>query len=682
MDMTEDTEEQAAKEQGLSDSVQKVQTLLKARDDTSRFVGLAVLKSVLDNSAELRNDQDAICSLWGSIPPKFIDRLLRTGSSQKSSSGKDGNAKDMLDLAVSVLHTFTALLPDTAKSEDRLVGRIPQLVSCLVQCSDDTTRLVLETLAALVSQPDGARVFMLSVDDVSPLTEMAPSQPLVLDIFGYAWLNYSVTLTSLSTTPNDTDSITSFRSKLDSTIGALVSSFKGTDAVTLSFLGRVLPSLTPALPQNPSWIPQLIKFVRNLATSRPNAAARTAYTNLAAALLETYPSTVPPLLFSDPASSSSSSSTPDDKPFSYLFISLLLIDIRASLPTLLSHLNSPTYPQHSQHLSSAFNILSQFIGYLIHTLDSSSPSSLVPSPDLLLKLRKSISETMSLTIEYLRDRWDGAVAGAMGLHPDAIATPAKTSTGSHLTLSWDSQSLHSTVHNDPLILAAIRALAIWLREDDNDLLRKEAAGLMDMFAELYRTSSGSTAGLDFRRPILVALEGLTADEVGVEALLTHSGWETLTNDLTNILLQSSSTGVAGVEGVAEAEAEAARGMEIVRILLPIVEAEDEIGAHRESWMDLVTHTAAFNLPDDNTPPAEGLGGGGGGGGVVTEFWVAVLQLVTSLLAGSVPGMRRRYTHSIGAIIGIASQIKKKGVRDDDGLQEALDDVLDTLTKLR
>lgn len=121
-------EEQAA-------SVQKIQTLLKAKDDTSRFVGLALLKSVLDNTPELRDNGDSITTLWESIPQKFLDRLMRTGAKQSSSnssgpSRKDSN--DMLDLAVSVLHTFVALLPDSSNQNSRLLDRIPQLVSCLL----------------------------------------------------------------------------------------------------------------------------------------------------------------------------------------------------------------------------------------------------------------------------------------------------------------------------------------------------------------------------------------------------------------------------------------------------------------------------------------------------------------------------------------------------------------------
>jgi hypothetical protein len=122
-------EEQAA-------SIQKIQTLLGEKNDTSRFVGLALLKSVLDNTPELRSNEDAIATLWDSIPQKFLDRLIRTGSKQSSSNSSGPSRKysnDMLDLAISVLHTFVSLLPDSAKQNSRLLDRIPQLVACLLR---------------------------------------------------------------------------------------------------------------------------------------------------------------------------------------------------------------------------------------------------------------------------------------------------------------------------------------------------------------------------------------------------------------------------------------------------------------------------------------------------------------------------------------------------------------------
>lgn len=108
-------------------TVQKIQELLKTKNDTSRFVGLALLKSVLDNSQQLREDESTITGLWQSVSPKFLDRLLRSGARQSS---KD--AKDMIDIAVAVLHTFSTLLPESVRTQSSIVDRIPALVSVVL----------------------------------------------------------------------------------------------------------------------------------------------------------------------------------------------------------------------------------------------------------------------------------------------------------------------------------------------------------------------------------------------------------------------------------------------------------------------------------------------------------------------------------------------------------------------
>lgn len=111
-------------------SITKIEQFLKAKDDTSRFVGLALLKSTLDTSAELRDDREVVLLLWSSIPPKFLDRLLRTGAKP---GAKQKNAKDMLDLAVAVIYTFVLLLPEDTRSDTGLLGRIPLLVEAVLQ---------------------------------------------------------------------------------------------------------------------------------------------------------------------------------------------------------------------------------------------------------------------------------------------------------------------------------------------------------------------------------------------------------------------------------------------------------------------------------------------------------------------------------------------------------------------
>jgi hypothetical protein len=109
----------------------KMKELLEAKDDTSRFVGLALLKSVLDNG-QIAQDPGSLRILWESLSPKFLDRLLRAQPSDKVTKSE---AQNMVDLAAAVLHTFAVLLPEDCRKESKLVGRTPPLVKALVERS-------------------------------------------------------------------------------------------------------------------------------------------------------------------------------------------------------------------------------------------------------------------------------------------------------------------------------------------------------------------------------------------------------------------------------------------------------------------------------------------------------------------------------------------------------------------
>lgn len=366
---------------------------------------------------------------------------------------------------------------------------------------------------------------------------------------------------------------------------------------------------------------------------------------VSASLLEVYPVEASRLLFSNDASG--------DKPFSYLLMILVLTEIRAMAPRLLALLNDPSYPETAKRLGSAFDVATHFIAYLIKAMDDmleGDDTSAVMPAEFLLKLRTSLSETLSLAVEFLRDRWDASVAGAMGLHPDARPGAAEQWTG-YLPISWESS--RDVVDNDPLILAAIRTLAIWLREDDSKLLRKEAAGLTDMFLDLYQ--AGGSGRLDFRSPVLVALEGTVLENKGADALGANGGWKILSRDLLAILRQTAT------------EAEAARGQEIVRVLMTYVEAGDN--GTEEDWMGLVTHVAAW-VPADDAPRL-----------AVLDFQAAVLQLVTTLVVNAREGMRKRYVHTTRAVVDIAEQLRRQVAVEHGPLMESLDDVVATLGEL-
>lgn len=292
----------------------------------------------------------------------------------------------------------------------------------------------------------------------------------------------------------------------------------------------------------------------------------------------------------------------------------------------------------------------------------SSSFNLSISPDLLLKLRKSIAETMSLTIEYLRDRWDASVAGVAGLHPSAREGAATTSKGTRLTLTWDSGSENVTA--DTLLHASIRTLATWLREDENENLRRESAGLMDMLVELYQASTSSV--VDFRHAMLSALEVILTTENGIDGFLANSGWEVLSQDLIAIIGSSISARSASSDGNVE------RGQEIIRVLLVVVDSESTTEP-RELWMEIVKTTASMKASTSKDA-------------LILNFQVAVLQLAAALLTSASKGMQKRYIMYTTSILGLATQLRK-GVcklrsQDMEEILEELNDVVMTLENLR
>lgn len=374
-------------------------------------------------------------------------------------------------------------------------------------------------------------------------------------------------------------------------------------------------------------------------------------------MLQAYPDQASKYLFSDDKT--------NDKPFGYLFLNLLLIDIRSSAPMLLEQLNSPEYQTTSLRLASAFDIICIFIGHLVRSLEDETLESMIMPPDSLLKLRKGISETLSVTMEFLRDRWDASVAGAMGLHPDARTGKAETSMGSRHTLGWD--SMKNPAEEDPLTLAGIRALALWLREDENDQLRMEATGLMDMFMDLYRQSGSvkpSSGGLDYRSPILVGLEGLMGIDEAREILLKHDGWKTLSQDV--IATMQTAPDALRAEDVS-------RGIDATRILLDVVEQES--AGVVEEWMNLITTVAAWDPPTEHPEPQSLQTAAA----EAQELYIAVLQLCCAILHGAAPGMRARYKHSISAIAGITKQL---GSNSSQPLKESIQEIQDTLASIR
>ena len=358
---------------------------------------------------------------------------------------------------------------------------------------------------------------------------------------------------------------------------------------------------------------------------------------LAATLLRIHPGGFASVLFH---ASKNAGGTNDSKPEVYLFVKLLLVDIKSSIPSLQEVLNSADYSSTSERLAACYDLVSAFINHLLSSIDNQDPQSeieLLLAPDLLLELRKDILETVSLTIEYLRDRYDASIEGAPGLHDEATsAVPA---------IAWDSST--TSITRDPLPVSQIGTLALWLSADDNEALRREAAGIADVLLYFYTT--GESPG--YKAYVPIALEPIVTTSEGIEAFLSAEGWANIVKELPKLLVLSG-------------EADSTKGMDIVRVLLSVVEAE-ETGPVKEEWMSVVEMAVhGFKLESGDL-----------------DLKIAVAQLAVEVLVKSPRAIRCRLTSVAEELLRFAKSITAKDANLDHNTRDGLDEIVTALSEL-
>jgi hypothetical protein len=208
----------------------QLKELLRTKNDTSRFVGLTILKNVLDQKAQLREDAAQIYALWQSISPKFLDKLLRAHETEKITRDE---AQNMVSIATAVLHTFVTLLPDDAKEEESMVGRVEGLANALELKSSNAemVNLQLETLMSLMVSPKCSVKLLLS-EGLENVLELTTDQPLAFDIISLACSSAAIQDPAL------------VRQSVEALMPKLVLKFKDTDAVTLlAFIAQLYQRL-------------------------------------------------------------------------------------------------------------------------------------------------------------------------------------------------------------------------------------------------------------------------------------------------------------------------------------------------------------------------------------------------------------------------------------------------------
>ncbi len=165
-----------------------------------------------------------------------------------------------------------------------------------------------------------------------------------------------------------------------------------------------------------------------------------------------------------------------------------------------------------------------------------------------------------------------------------------------------------------------------------------------MLLSLYTLPSSSpAAAMNFRGPVLMALGAIATTMLKVSeesgGSSSRATWDILTRDLLEILQSMSSLSEAGAE----------RGLDIVGVLLPLVEAAGERAADWMDFLDLLTtckevdgHDA--DLAGSKKPPGPAVEL------ARNEIRVAVLHLAHGLFAAVDPLTAERYAGSARMLV--------------------------------
>lgn len=203
--------------------------LLKKHDDTSRFVGLALLKPVLEQELSQLDDTDEgvsaeiIQRAWGAIPAKFLDRLLKARSREGRSRDE---AENMVGVAVSVLQAFMGLL-ESPQTDEKFIGRVPVLMSILHSTSPKMRDHIMEIIHCLAMTPEGRSAIFETGPQASNLDQPPLSYLLLTTIHADI----------MATVPDLQESLHSY--EYDTTSSRLV---KGYDVIS-SFIGYLITGM-------------------------------------------------------------------------------------------------------------------------------------------------------------------------------------------------------------------------------------------------------------------------------------------------------------------------------------------------------------------------------------------------------------------------------------------------------
>ncbi|KAL8998648.1 MAG: hypothetical protein Q9169_002308 [Polycauliona sp. 2 TL-2023] len=582
---------------------------LKSEDHQTKLIGMGQLNAIINTDTNLatrfRNDETAILKAWDTISGRFLDRLL----SIVEYKGEQVIDRDWVaNQAVSMIHTFLKLVPESLRNDKKFTKRIDKLLVIIgldMYVLSETKSLALEILDALADTPNGSQALLMS-RNWPMLLQSAAIHPIVKSIDDKAYSHAFTHKTAESTTEH-----------------------------VYNLVRWHVPQ--KELSDAPAWLAPLTQRLLQSASTQYTDAlrSRNAVVNLSAALVRCYQSHTAAILYGGRPVSDSHHTA---KPVAWLFLQHRLIDIRTSIPALM-HSTDGDHKSTLVRLAGCYGLVTAFTKFLAESLGATAIADsdivgepecqdsvtrpggggsyeLPYSPGLLLRIREEISDVCSLSMEYLRDRFEAAEASK-------TVRRARPGIGSASDrFEFVNKDCQPNMAEDPLVLEQLRLIALWLDEDDSEALRKEAANnLVQLSLGLYGMA------VELKSPLLVVLEQCDSVHGALNNIRSSSAWNAMLSDLELIVTTRDVD-----EYVID------NGISILRLLGP--RARNAIGQDKDAWKDFAR--IAVQLDEDGSAQLLGL---------KSSFVVWSLHLLRLVDLAALNGASRRLRKRVMAVPG-------------------------------
>ncbi|CAG8512161.1 7005_t:CDS:2 [Ambispora gerdemannii] len=485
----------------LSNEIEKCLELLgPSTSDEEKFVALMLLPRLL------QQDPNNVKVVFEAMDFKFLERLLRT----KSSTTSEVSETTLKAIAVQIIYCFCGL--DELLSKKQLFTRIPSLANSITpNDNNEMTKDILKIFMRLSSVQD-ALIRMTETKTLSKIllcvTSSQDEEVKNLGLLVIRHIAHGI-LTILAKEEKFQNTI-SLEDTLSPILFGLSSSFR-INQIQLKF--DILETLTEIFSNFPEqgninfkpqqstiWLQNMRFGLREILSSRIGPQQRDMALSLIHHLLFHFGAE---WLFASPGKPESK-----DTKFGALVVQLACVEIRLILDELAeqqSKNNIDINSRHEQTLPACYFILEKTIEYLSQISEGDDEESAMATfasnfdPDLLLRLRSTMTETFRIILEYLIDVKNGLV------------------------------SIEQAAH-DSTILASIRVLSAWLSEEDS--LEKEVSSIMPLFIDLARYRLKNNMDSSLLNILTPAFLNLTSQDAPREAFIDHNGQDILFTHIT------------------------------------------------------------------------------------------------------------------------------------------------------